>query len=230
MNLNMSTVMTRSVIRWVVIGSLLGFWVGVFLMASAADEYVSHRDFVSSLAARGSSVWVGGELVLVLFAIASAATTVAAWQVWRSRALTVPLGLASLSVVAVVGFRARCPSGEARCDIGTDVQPGDWVASAHGVAAGGWLLLMVVAMVVVSAGLRGRRPWPRWLAVVSIPLAVAALAFSGGADGGPHTGLWQRLWLASASVWLLLVTVAATTPRTTSEPTAGEPAASRPPR
>lgn len=230
MNLSMSTVMTRSVIRWVVIGSLLGFWVGVFLMASAADEYVSQRDYVSSLAARGSSVWVGGELVLVLFAIASAATAVAGWQVWRSRALTVLLGLASLAVVAVVTFRARCPSGEARCDIGTDVPPGDWVATAHGVAAGGWLLLMVAAMAVVAAGLRGRRPWPRWLAAVSIPLAVAALAFSGGANGGPHTGLWQRLWLAAASVWLLLVTVAATTHRTTSEPTAGEPATSRPPR
>ena len=230
MNLSRSTVMTRSHIRWVVIGSLLGFWVGVFLMASVADDYVSHRDYVSSLAARGSSVWVGGELVLVLFAIASAVTAVAAWQFWRAHLLTVLLVLASFAVVAVVAFRARCPNGEARCDIGTDVPPGDWVATAHGVSAGIWLLLMIVAMVVVATGLRGRRPWPRWLAVMSIPLAVAALAFSGGANGGPHTGLWQRLWLASASVWLLLVTVAATTPRTTFEPTPDAPAASGPTR
>lgn len=127
------------------------------------------------------------------------------------------LGLASLAVVSVVTFRARCPSGEARCDIGTAVPPGDWVATAHGLSAGVWLLFTVVAMAVVAAGLRGRRPWPRWLAVVSIPLALAALAFSGGADGGPHTGLWQRLWLASASVWLILVAVAATTPQQHSE-------------
>lgn len=209
--------MVKSRVGLVVLGSLVGFWIGVFLMASAADGYESQRDYVSSLAARGSSVWVGGELVLVLLAVANAATAVAAWQRWRSRALTLLLGLASLAVVSVVVFRSRCPSGEARCDIGTAVPPGDWVATAHGLSAGAWLLLTVVAMALVAAGLRGRRPWPRWLAVVSIPLAIAALAFSGGADGGPHTGLWQRLWLASASVWLLLVAVAATTPRRPSE-------------
>lgn len=228
MNLNRSTVMTRSRARWVVMGSLLAFWVGLFQMASVADGYVSQRDYVSSLAARGSSVWVGGELLLVLFAIATAATAAASWQRWRSHAVMLLLALSSLAVVAVAAFRAGCPRGEARCDIGTDVPPGDWVATAHGVAAGSWLLLMIAAMAVVAAGLSGRRPWPRWLAVVSIPLALAALAFSGGADGGPHTGLWQRLWLASASVWLLLVTVAATTPPPTLDPAAHEPAGGRP--
>ncbi len=201
--------MTRQRVAVAVPGGLLVFWVGVFVVAAAADGYGSGRDYVSSLAARGSSVWVGGELALAAMAVAHLAVVVVAARRWRYVALTSVLGPAALAVVAVVAFRAACPGGEAGCDLGPAPAADDWVEAVHGAATAAWLLLMVVAMAIVAAGVRGNRPWPRWLAVASIVLALASLGFSGGADGGPHTGLWQRFWLGTLTLWLLAVTAAA---------------------
>lgn len=76
------------------------------------------------------------------------------------------------------------------------------------MSAGVYALLMVVAMAVTASGLRGRRGWPAWLALLSVPIAVVSVLCSGGADGGPDTGVWQRAWLAANSAWLAAVVLA----------------------
>jgi hypothetical protein len=75
----------------------------------------------------------------------------------------------------------------------------------HGIGVGAYELCTVLAMLVlVAGGLRRTAVWPRWLALLSLGLAVASVLLL-ARTGGEDLGTWQRLWLATNHLWLLVV-------------------------
>ena len=180
------------------------FWAGVFTAGALVDGYSAQRDYISSLASRGSPVAALGVAALTASA---AAHLITAWLVLRSgrsRVLATAIGLSGLATLVVAAFRSSCPSGPAGC--GIDVPGGsDTIEAIHGAGVGIYELFTLVAMLVIAVdALRRRRRWPRWLGVASLVFAVASVYLI-GRTAGDDIGLWQRLWIANNQTWLLVV-------------------------
>jgi len=179
----------------------------------ATDAYSARSDYVSSLAGRGSSVWPVEVAGLALFAVAHLALAVVLVLGRRLQVAALVVGLAGLVLGAVSVLRTGCPGGEAHCAFAGNTTS-DWVTSAHGMTAGGYMQVMVVAMLVAAVSAYRVPGALRWALLAGVPLAALA-AYSldrlGGQGPTGDTGLWERIWLASNAAWILLVALA--TPR-----------------
>jgi uncharacterized membrane protein YhaH (DUF805 family) len=197
---------------------VVAFWVGVFVAASLVDGYSSTRDYISSLAGRGSSVAVLGVAAIAAVSIAhfcaalvlrgapaSRAGDIDPERITSSgspRAASALLGLAGVALLVVAAFRAPCPGGAAGC--GLDESFGDAIDVVHVIATIVYEILVLGAMVAVAVrSLRGQGS-PRWMGVYSVAAAIASVLLLSRTDGA-DSGLWQRLWLVNNLSWLLVV-------------------------
>ena len=204
---------------WVASLGVLVLWSGVLGAGALVDGYSARDDYISSLASRGSPVAVLGIGALLAGAVAHAAAARAVLGAWRARWCALLLLAASAASVAVALFRTSCPDGPAGCGV-SSTPAADWVDLVHGLGVGAYELFTVLAMLaMVAGGLRRTTSWPRWLAVLSLGLAVTSVLLLARTDG-EHLGTWQRLWLATNHLWLLVV-VGVATLRAPAPPLAG---------
>ncbi len=205
------------------------FWVGLVVGGLLAPDYSPREDYISALAARGSSVAAIGIAAIAALGLAHVAAGVAAQAAWRAHALALFLVLAGVAGVVVASARMSCASGAAGCGI-TITSGKDWIATTHGWAIAFYEVFGVLATAVVALGLVGNRRGrlPRWLRVTSAVLGVASLLLVSRL-GEPHTGLWQRLWVTVNSSGLVLITlfVMSTASRPETQLAVEDPALSR---
>lgn len=180
------------------------FWLGVVSAGAAVEGYSARSDFISSLASRGSPVAWLGVGALLASAGAHVAASMSVFSGWRARGVAWLLLGAGTAVVVIAAFPQSCPQGPAGCGRSYN-PPTDWIGVVHVAGVVGYELFAVAAMVTMGlASLRGVPRWPRWMGPVSLLLAVVSVALL-GALGGELNGLWQRLWVATSHVWLLVV-------------------------
>jgi hypothetical protein len=190
------------------LGVLL-FWVGVFEAGALVSGYSARKDYISSLAGRGSQVAALGVGALLASAIAHLATSWAVLTAWRSRVCASFIFAAAVASTFVALFRQSCPDGPAGC-ARTDTSTDDWVDAVHRAGVSAYELFVLAAMLTLAVGVvRGTAAWPRWLGVVSLAFAAGSLILV-GQTSGEHVGLWQRIWLANNLAWLLVVAGVAT--------------------
>lgn len=196
--------------RFVAVGGVLLFWLGVVLADAFVDGYAARADYISSLASRGSPVASLGIGALLASAVAHAATAGAVFTAWRSRLGAACIGAAAVATTVVAIFRTSCPSGPAGCAL-TDSQAGDWIDSAHAAGVVAYEVFLLVAMLTLAVpAVRASLQLPRpALGLASLIFAVMSVVLI-GQIAGEHAGMWQRLWLASNLGWLLLVAWVAT--------------------
>jgi len=200
--------------RLVAVVGVLLFWAGVFGAGLLVDAYSAREDYISSLAGRGSPVAVVGVGALLASAVAQLATSYAVFTRWRSRACAFCLCGAGVAGAAIASFRTSCPDGPAGCSRGEAT--GDWIDAVHASSVGAYELFTLAAMLTLATGaVRRTAPWPRWLGLLSLVLAIGSVLLIGQTNGG-DIGTWQRLWLADNLGWLLVVVLVATTAGTVS--------------
>lgn len=198
--------------RWPATIATLGFvalyWLGVATAGALVPGYAHRDDYISALASRGSPVAPLGMATISSLALAHMAGGLVVRRAWRARAAATSLAVSALFGFVIAGFRIYCPDGPPGCGFEAAPPIQDLGDVLHGHGVRGYQVFTVLAMAALAVGsARGAR-WPRWLGAVSVPVAVvstACLLNTSGADNG----LWQRLWLASNTGWLVLVALAA---------------------
>lgn len=192
-------------VPWVVYAGILGF-LGLDQAATAwaADGYDWRRDYVSSLAARGSSVSPVGSAAMLCLGLAHLAAGRILRERWRARLSGGVLSTAGLFLTLASTVRAGCPEGEAGCGITTELLD-DRIGALHGGFAGIYLVLMIVAMLAAGFAAARRTGRDRLVLLASIPLAGLAWYALGRFGAGPDFGLWERVWLLVNSTWLVLL-------------------------
>lgn len=190
------------------------FWIGTVVAGVLAPGYDPTRDFISSLAGRGSSVAPLGIATLAVLGLAHLVAAVALRD-----AVAVPLAMAGAAGLTIAAFRVGCPLDAAGCGTPPNTVP-DAVATVHGVAVGGYEVAAVVAMLVVAWTCRRTAPV---VAVFSVVAAVASVVLLGNAVG-VNAGLWQRGWLVVNTAWLVVAVLQPTmAPRLPGAPRRGTP-------
>lgn len=187
--------------------SVLGvtlFWTGVLVGGALAPGYRQSQDYISALASRGSVVAPIGMAAIASKGLAYLAGSWLTQRVWRRRALALPMLLAGVSLLVVAAFRIGCPAGAAGCGFGAAALADDSSDLIHYYAVLSFEIWLLCAMAVLAQGALRGAPWPRWLGMASVPLAIASVALL-LRTGGAFNGLWQRLWAVNNSLWLLLV-------------------------
>jgi hypothetical protein len=173
-----------------------------------ADEaYSAREDYVSSLAGRGSSVWVVEVAALACFAAAHIALGLFLLRSWRLRVAGTAVMVSGLIIGVAAVVRAGCPQGEAGCAFAGNYDE-DAISSLHGMAAGVYMLAMTLAMLLAAVSSYRAHGLRRWVLLAALPLAVLAWYAltqmeASGANG--DTGLWERVWLGCNAAWILLV-------------------------
>lgn len=193
---------------WLVFAGIAAFLLLDQLAVSlAVPSYDWHTDHVSSLAARGSSVWQIADAGLLAFAVAHLAAAEVVRTQWRARWVSRLLQGSGVAFLGAAVFRTGCPVGEAHCGVdGAHNQLDDTLSALHGGLVSVYLVLMLLAMVVGGFS-SGRRTGPaRWLLLASFPLAGLAWYSLGRFGAGPDFGLWERCWLMCNAVWLAALT------------------------
>jgi Protein of unknown function (DUF998) len=166
------------------------FWIGTLVAGALAPGYDPVRDYVSSLAGRGSVVAPIGIAAIALLGLAHLAAA-------RGR-LTVPLGLAGVAGLTIAGFRTACPLGAAGCGTAPNTVA-DLSSTVHGLAVAGYEVAVVAAMLLVAITRRRDEKVFALVSVIAAVLSVALLLNTGGAANG----LWQRGWLLVNTGWLV---------------------------
>jgi hypothetical protein len=123
--------------------------------------------------------------------------------------VAVPLALAGLAGLNVAAFRTSCPDGAAGCGSPGNDAPADFADVTHGLAVVAYEVALVVAMLVIAAGLARARPAAAVLTVVVALVSVVLALQIGGAD----TGWWQRAWLLVNTGWVIVVVLGMPTRR-----------------
>ena len=188
--------------RWTVRGLLVAFWALVITGGLINPGYSHWHDHVSDLASFGARApWVG-ILAIGSFGLADvvAARVVGGASRWAAGALVVA-GVAGLVVAA---NRIHCTGGAAGCGTST-IDDATWTDSVHAGAVAVNAFAFSLAMVICALGAVGaRRPWS-WRAAV-VALAMLSLGFLAQSLGTDLAGTWQRGWLLTNTVVLLMVT------------------------
>ncbi len=174
-------------------------------------SYSHVADHLSDLASFGARAPVIGILAIATFGVADAVA--ARVVISASRTAAVALILAGVAGLVIAAARIHCSEGAAGCPRSV-VDDSTWTDVLHGQAVVVNALAFFVAMMACAAGRvgAGRAAWWRPTVVV---LAVLGLGFLSQAIGEGAVGAWQRGWLLTNSVLLLLVT--ARTPAGTQE-------------
>ena len=200
--------------RWVATLGVLALWCGVLGAGALVEGYSPREDYISSLASRGSPVALLGVGALLAGAVAHVAAASAVLDLWRARSCAASLLAAAVASTVVALFRTSCPDGPAGCGV-SGPPTSDWVDRMHGIGVGAYEVFTVLAMLVlVAGGLRRAAVWPRWLALLSLGMAVTSVLLL-ARTGGEDLGAWQRLWLATNHLWLLVVVWTSTWPAST---------------
>ena len=168
------------------------FWIGTVVGGALVPGYDPTRDYVSSLAGRGSAVAPIGIAAIALLGLAHLAAA--------RGALTVPLGLAGAAGLMIAAFRTACPLGAAGCGTAPNTAP-DLSSTVHGLAVAGYEVAIVAAMLLVAIT---RRRDEKVFALVSVLVAVVSVVLLLN-TGGAFNGLWQRGWLLVNTGWLIAV-------------------------
>lgn len=172
------------------------FWALSLTAGAVVPGYSLRQDFVSSLAARGSSVAVLGITAIAVLGLAHLA---AAWSVRGGPAG--PLAAAGLAGLMIAAFRVGCPLDAAGCSFTPGNRIGDLQSSVHGYAVTAYEVALVLAMLAVAVSRRSADKVFALLSVVAAPVSVVLLL----STGGEANGLWQRAWLVLNTVWLVTV-------------------------
>lgn len=190
----------------VAVGAVAAFWL-LDLVASllSSGEYSARIDYVSSLAARGSSVWLLGSLCLAAYTLAHLAAGVAMLGQWRTKVAGLLVLLAGLLFLVVTVARAHCADGEAGCGVGMQADSTDVATSLHGVFAGIYAFVMIVAMWVAAVSAIWERGPVRWVALAAVPLFLVGFVAMGEWRATEFMGVWERIWLAANGLWVLLI-------------------------
>jgi hypothetical protein len=188
--------------RWTVRGLLVAFWLLVVLGGAVNPGYSHLHDHVSDLASFGArAAWIGG-LAIASFGLAdvAAARVVGPGSRWAAAALVV----AGVAGVVIALSRIHCTDGAAGCPTST-VADSTWTDSLHAGAVAVNAFAFSLAMLVCALGAFGvRRSWAWRFSVVV--LAVVSPGFLAQSVGTDYVGAWQRGWLLTNTVALLLVT------------------------
>jgi Protein of unknown function (DUF998) len=188
--------------RWTVRGLLVAFWVLVLVGGQLNPGYAPWRDHVSDLASFGARApWVG-ILAIAAFGVADvvAARVVGVSSRWAAVSLVVA-GLAGLVIAA---DRIHCTGGAAGCATST-IDDATWTDSVHSGAVVVNAFAFSLAMLVCALGTFGA-PHSRWWRAIVAGLAVMSLGFLAQSLGTDLAGTWQRGWLLTNTVVLLIVT------------------------
>jgi hypothetical membrane protein len=192
----------------VVLGCLAVFWCLVLLVGAANPGYTQTRDYVSTLAARGTDYgWLG---VLAICAAALAIIATATLLRGLSRLAAVLTGIAGIGFLVVAFTRLSCPNGPAGCGLGGRFDVSGFREITHSAAITASAALLVAAMAWSGVELHRRGSTPA--AVASLGAATAtAVAFL--ATGGASPGWIERLGILVATGWMAVVAVASLLPR-----------------
>lgn len=186
---------------WLTISWLLLLFAGLVLLGGSVNAGYQHsRDFVSSLAGRGSDqAWIG---VLAISAYAGAHAVAARTWRHRNRFLAAALLGCALLLLTVALARASCPNGAANCALMDSPGATDAWDTVHGTAVGIYALVYLVVAVSAGVVMARRRNWKAavtaWLLAA---LSVAALSQMDELTPGAE----QRVWLAVNGVGLLVL-------------------------
>lgn len=198
---------TEHVLALVTVACAIAFWVldGIAVLL-AEDGYRVADDYVSSLAARGSSVGLLGVVLLLAFAAAHVTGGVLVLLAWRTKVAGGILLVAGVAVLVVALLRVSCPGGEAGC--GLDGGPArDFTTALHGVVAGVYGILMWVALLAAGIAAIWERGGTRVVAILAWPALVVSWASLLMWQGGVAIGIYERVWLGVSALWLVLVAV-----------------------
>jgi hypothetical membrane protein len=192
----------------VVLGCLAVFWGLVLLVGAANSGYSQTRDYVSTLAARGSDYgWLG---VLAICAAALAMIATAALLRALSRLAAALTGIAGIGFLVVAVTRLSCPQGPAGCGLGGRFEVSGFSEITHSAATTFSAVLLVAAMAWSGLELQRRGRTRAGLASLGAAAATAA-AFL--ATGGSSPGWIERLGILVATGWMAALAVAALRPR-----------------
>lgn len=196
-------------VPWVVYAGVLGFLaLDQLATGLAVDGYDWQVDYVSSLAARGSTVWPVGAAAMLSLGLAHLAAGRLLRDRWRAGFAAGTLSTAGLFLTLASTVRVGCPQGEAGCGIAYDLLD-DRISALHGGFAGIYLVLMLVAMVAAGFASYKKTGRARLVLLASIPIAGLAWYALGRFGAGPDFGLWERIWLTVNGAWLVLVSALA---------------------
>ncbi|NYG57394.1 hypothetical protein BJ980_000317 [Nocardioides daedukensis] len=181
----------------------------VIASAVAADGYSMKRDYVSSLAADGSSVAALGSLCLAAFALAHLLAGILMLAAWRTKIAGAFLVLAGVLFGLVVLFRADCHHGEAGCGTGQRSGLISLEAGMHGVVAGTLAAVMFFTMLVAVVSAFFERGPDRVAGFLALPFFWASFTGIGMMNKSEAIGAWERLWLGASVGWLVVLAMAA---------------------
>ena len=185
----------------VVVALLLLLFAGLVLLGGSVNEGYEHsRDFVSSLAGRGSdNAWIG---VLAISTYAAAHAVAAGPWRRQNRFIAAALLGCALLLLTVALVRASCPGGAAGCALPSSSTATDAGDTIHGVSVGLYALVFLVIAGSVAVVMVRRRSW----AGMAAALLVAALSIAALSQMDELTpGAEQRLWLATNGIGLLVL-------------------------
>lgn len=175
----------------------------------ATEGYTMKRDYVSSLAARGSTVGLLGGLCLAFYALSHLLAGVVMLITWRTKVAGSFLVLAAVLFGLVVLFRADCTGGEVGCGL-VERGPAGLETGMHGVMAGTYALVMFVTMLMAAVSAFWERGATRVAGLIGLPLFWLAFSGIGAMNKSANaTGAWERLWLYSSVAWLVAIAVCA---------------------
>ncbi|MDT0201462.1 DUF998 domain-containing protein [Nocardioides sp. AE5] len=217
--------------RWLALFTIAAVvaFVALDVVASrlAAEGYSMRRDYVSSLAAVGSSVGLLGQLCLIAYAVAHMVAGAVMLTAWRTKVAGAFLVLAGILFTGTAAFRAHCGDGEAGCGLGEQGSaaggPAALEAGMHGVMAGLYALVMFAVFGIAAISAIWERGATRVVALLAIPFGWASFTGIGQMDAIGATGAWERLWLGASVGWLVVVAVVALSRRSPARPAGPSP-------
>lgn len=184
------------------------FWIAILVAAALEPGYAHRRDYVSTLAAQGAGHAGLASLGIMAAAVAIGAAALLVHPISRAAALVVVAAGAGFVVAAFT--RLDCADGAAGCGLGGRFEVSGSNEIGHWTATTVSSILLMAGMALTGAALVRRRR--RAAGIASLAAAVVtAGAFL--ATGGDTPGLTQRVGIAAATGWLVVLALGTLAPR-----------------